>query len=98
MIGTLTVQQMQSLVLAVCGMLVVVIPVLTGVALLAISQFGKVKEALGKVNAINGTIEAHTSSLLEIRGEIADNKQLIGHAQGLIEAHGLATPIKPEGT
>jgi hypothetical protein len=86
MSGTLTVDQVQTLIITVRAMLAIVIPIIGGVLILAIQQYGRIKEAVGKVDSINGTLDSHAGSILSLRSQIADNQEKLGELKGELHA------------
>lgn len=84
-LSVLTPAQLQTLVIAYAAVATLLIPVLGGVAVMAIQNFGKVKEAIGKLDAQNGDVSA-----LKL--------QSIDHAAALVKldtAVELLTPTPP---
>lgn len=64
---------LQNLILAYIGIITVLVPVIGALAVLVVQQYGKVKEAVSKVNAINGTIEHHTQTLIDVTKQVQAN-------------------------
>ena len=55
-VATLSIAQIQAFVIAVCTALVVVAPIIAGVAIMVIKQIREVAKAVGAQEAQNGTI------------------------------------------
>lgn len=65
--------ELQNLILAYIGIITVLIPVIGALAVMVVQQYGKVKEAMSKVNAINGAIDHHTQSILDVSKQVQAN-------------------------
>ncbi len=92
MTASLTPTQLTTLVVAFAAALSVILPVIAGVAILGIQQYGRIREAMGKVNAVNGTIESHTQALLQVNRDVA-----AGAAQTAVNTTEIAHIVNSNG-
>ena len=69
----LTPPELQNLILAYIGIITVLIPVIGALAVMVVQQYGKVKEAMSKVNSINGSLEHHSQAILDVSKQVQAN-------------------------
>jgi hypothetical protein len=77
LIATLSPAQLQSIVIGYAGVASVLIPVMAGLVILAIREWGEVKRAAGVVDGQNGTLAAlqqaalsHTREMGQMRAQL----------------------------
>jgi hypothetical protein len=91
--GTLSPAQLQSIVLAYAGVAAVLIPIITGLVIMVIREFGDIKKAVGVVEGQNGTVSALQAAAIEHTRQVSALQEQV---VALRVASGTKSPIDPQ--
>lgn len=64
--NTLTINQIQAIVIGVTMMLTAIIPLVTGVAILAVRNYGEIKQAWATINQHDKTINGASNVIAQV--------------------------------